>query len=1375
MQYIMETSELLMPCVPALLARRAVRHPVPPTRPVSECFPAAVLLADVSGFTQLTERSAQQGSAGAEELSRLLEKLFAPLVEVVAAHGGDLLHFPGDALLALWPAGESEGALAEGVWRAAGCGLALQAAMNTPAIQELSLSLRVAVGAGEVQLAVVGGVHGRWQALVRGQPFTQLRDAERTSAPGEVVLSAEAWRCVGTGLGGDALSTGGARVTPGQELSPVPLPPPALPPEAGAALRPFVSRALRAAQEVGKQWLAELRRATVLFLRLDGLPDEASEGLLPRLADAVCALQEAIYAFGGSINQLLVDDKGMVLVAAFGLPTCAHEDDAVRAVRAALHAREALRTLGLRAAAGIATGRVCCGLRGGARRHEYAVMGQVVNLAARLMQEAWDGVLLDEATSQAIGERIWAERLPPVKLKGVAEPVHRFRPGGIGEARSHLSAGTLVGRAEERAVLDVALECLARGQGGTLVVEGEAGMGKSRLLAYAAEGARARGFRLLCGRGDATESATVYHAWRSVFATWLGLAPTTTAEARRAALLARLAQVPGALELAPLLNPVLLLSLPETERTFRLRDRVRADTTLSLMVRLLGELGPAVLLLEDGHWLDSYSWELFRRLARDVPGWLLVLSTRPHLDSPPPAMEALLRLPSTRRMRLPAMPREDILALVCARLGVARLQDEVGAFIQQKAEGHPFYSEELAYALRDNGLLLVERGECRLAPGAGSLDSLGLPSTLEGLITSRIDRLTAVQQLTLKAASVIGRTFGRELLADLHPLPEERGRLDEHLLRLHSQDLTSPLGTSPEPSYIFKHVITQEVTYNLLLFSQRRQLHEAVARWYERTHAEELTSLYPLLAYHWIRANMRLEALEALEKAGEHALAARAPREAAGFFSKALELEAEGPDRVEPLRRARWERNLGRALRWLGRRAEAQLHLSRALQLLGFPVPAGRGALAVGMVLGVTRQLLGWLPGSRWLRRREVGSESLVEAAEACADLALLAYYALDLPMLGFHLFQMANLSDRSGVASLRAQAYAAMTVVLGSVPLHGLARAYGRASMRLVLDSGDQDALHKIKLPLSLYLLDAGRFSEAEVTLSEGLEGLNRIGSLRLADETGFLLLNLRIFQGRLTEAAALTKSLEASALKREDEQMVRWAREDWGRVLLRMGRVAEALEVLRTLPRSMDPIGMTSLAGSLSLAWLRCGKPQQARMHAEAHAELALRMPLSLTVLDGYTGLAETFHELWLAARTRGEQDAAALEHLTRRFCRALARGARACAVALPAARLAQGRMLLAYGRPRAARRRFEAAARAARDLGMPHEEAAAHCLLAGLEAANQEVPRGSAPDTALRPPAAAMTRASVQGTTAGSKAMLAPAELPRSRKWSPPPRRR
>jgi tetratricopeptide (TPR) repeat protein len=445
-------------------------------------------------------------------------------------------------------------------------------------------------------------------------------------------------------------------------------------------------------------------------------------------------------------------------------------------------------------------------------------------------------------------------------------------------------------------------------------------------------------------------------------------------------------------------------------------------------------------------------------------------------------------------------------------------------------------------------------------------------------------------------------------------------------------------------------------------------------------------------------------------------MAVHAPSEAVSFFSKALELESEGPERVEDFRRARWERMLGRALRSSGQSSAAWPHLSRALELLGFPVPARGGALALGILLGGARQLAGWLTRRRGGQPGAAESARLVEAVEACSDLALLAYYSMALPTLGFVIVQMANLADRSGVASLRARAYAALAMMMGSVPLHRAANAYGRASEALAREAGDLEALSKSRLSFSLYLLAAGRFTEAERTLEECITGFNQLGHVRLADEARLLKLNLFIYQGRLDEARPLADAVRDSALKRDDAQMIRWAKEDLGRVLVRKEQWGEATELLKPLTQEMDALSVTSLAGSLSLAWLRQGHLQQARETAEAQAERVLRTPLSVTVLDGYTGMSDTFLELWLMARAQSSPDTVHLEHRARRFCEALELGARTCAVALPAARMARGRLLLAAGRRRPAKRSFEAAEKAARVLGMPHETAAARALLAG-----------------------------------------------------------
>ena len=242
---------------------------------------------------------------------------------------------------------------------------------------------------------------------------------------------------------------------------------------AGPALRGYVPAAVTARLAAGQSaWISELRSVTVLFLRLPGLDDISSE-TLEQAQQLVGAVQEALYEYEGSVNKVGVDDKGATLVAAFGLPPVAHEDDAVRAVQAALEVQARLQRRGLRPALGLATGRVFCGSVGSSQRREYTMIGGVVNLAARLMQAANDELVCDAATRQATQAKFAFEALAPRRLKGWAEPVGVFRPRG--QRLTRPPGGSLVGRAREQGLLTQRLIGLQQGRGGT-----GAGGGRSR-------------------------------------------------------------------------------------------------------------------------------------------------------------------------------------------------------------------------------------------------------------------------------------------------------------------------------------------------------------------------------------------------------------------------------------------------------------------------------------------------------------------------------------------------------------------------------------------------------------------------------------------------------------------------------------------------------------------------------------------------------------------------------------------------------------------------------------------------------------------------------------------------------------------------------
>src|SRR5262249_31777378 len=207
---------------------------------------------------------------------------------------------------------------------------------------------------------------------------------------------------------------------------------------------------------------------------------------------------------------------------------------------------------------------------------------------------------------------------------------------------------------------------------------------------------------------------------------------------------------------------------------------------------------------EDAHWMDSASWALALETARRGGPLLIVLTVRPLGENAPEEMRALLDLPGSGRVCLEPLAAEDTIRIVCHRLGVDALPVSVAAVIREKAEGNPLFSEELAYALRDAGQIVVAGRTCRMADGT-DLTTLDLPPTVQAAMTARIDRLPAQHQMALKTASVIGRQFATRVLQCIYPLSEERASVETMLLDLTRWDLTRPVAAALEAAYLFKH------------------------------------------------------------------------------------------------------------------------------------------------------------------------------------------------------------------------------------------------------------------------------------------------------------------------------------------------------------------------------------------------------------------------------------------------------------------------------------------------------------------------------------------------------------------------------------------
>jgi class 3 adenylate cyclase len=463
------------------------------------------------------------------------------------------------------------------------------------------------------------------------------------------------------------------------------------------ALRAFIPRAVLAHADAGQAaWLAEFRHVTVLFMHVPAM-DYATPDALERSQTLLRTAQTVVRRYEGAIHQFLMDDKWTTLIAAWGLPALTHEDDAKRAVQAVLDLHDQMHTAGFAVGIGMATGRVFCGERGGAQRREYAMLGQAVNLAARLREQAGEGVLVDGATVRAAVGRYEFEALEPVALKGIGDRVPVFRPQ-LGMRSTVPKERELIGRGDERRRVAERLSALrAQRTGGVLLVAGEPGIGKSSLLQYALDGARGLGLRCLTSAGVGVEQATPYFVWRAVLAGLLGAETRDVATVRRE-VLAALRDSPTLLSRAPLLNAVLPLDLPDTEISAQMTGSSRADAIRDLIVHLLAAAAadaPTLVGLDDGHWFDSASWGVVLAVARRVPTLLLFVTTRPIAEPAPAEHAVLLGAAGVESMHLEAMPDACLLSWCgCRRAPPADVAD----FVRDKAEGNPFFTEQLVYS-----------------------------------------------------------------------------------------------------------------------------------------------------------------------------------------------------------------------------------------------------------------------------------------------------------------------------------------------------------------------------------------------------------------------------------------------------------------------------------------------------------------------------------------------------------------------------------------------------------------------------------------------------------------------------------------------------
>ncbi len=1243
--------------VPQAVLRRLATLSGAPDGPYVERFPAALLLVDINGFTSLTAAAVRRGPAGTEALSRALNSYLGQIIDVVAEHGGDIAKIVGDALLPVWPALDED--LATVSRRAAVCGLAIASELGELEVEnDLRLSVKVGLCAGDVAATHVGGLDGRWLFLVAGEGISQLSELEQHMRTGDVVASPEAWTVVSSRFVGQPIEGGHVRIAmTRQDLEPRPLTAIHLPAEAEALVRSYIPRVVLGRVDAGQaDWLAELRRTTVLFASVRGVGN-ATPDAVDMLGRVTWAAQGVLGRYDGWLKEITMDDKGTTLVAAFGVPPFSHEDDPARAVRAALTIQSELRGLGLTAGVGVTTGQAICGPVGNARRRDFAVLGGQVNLAARLMQASNDDdVLCDAETHDGAGDGHQFERLPAYVLKGIPGPIDVFRVRSAEAAAEAPPA--FVGRAAEMAAATAAVENLARGTGALVVVEGEPGIGKSRFVGEWLDRARPAGVRTLVGEAAEIESATPYHAWRPILDRAFGLEAIVDRSLRGARVVDRLRADESAVRLAPLLDPILSLDLPENDSTRQLEGEVRADNTRDMLVGVLREeasIAPLMIVLEDVHWLDSASWSLLLRVRREVASILLVVTIRPAgADSDPIAS---IRDEATT-LRLGQLSREDALALACQRTGAHTIADQVADVVHARAEGNPLFIEQLTYAMRDAGRIVVDNGVCRPASGTDNLEGAIIPDTVQRVITTRLDQLPPAEAMTLKVASVIGERFALRTLVDIYPLQVDRRVLVDHLETLTRLDLVAPASGAPEPSYDFRHVITQEVAYNLMLSTQSQELHRKLAEWFERTYADDLSPFHAFLAYHWRKAGLAARAVDHLEQAGIQALETFANEEGIDFLEAALSLESSAKVGLEASRRASWRLQLGGAYVNMSRYREGRDHLEAGLHLMGQPAPTTGRRQVMSLVAEILRQGLRRIGIGRGVRRMsDEERAAIVPVFRAYERLAEASYYGNETLLPLYCVMRILNQAEASGIPAEIARGFAGTGALFGLVPLPRVAEWYLQRALERLDEVEDATTHEIVGIVVGFYFVGAGRWELAREHFRTVRRIARRLGDRRRLDDAVANMAELEYLHGSFRTAVDLADELIASAGARHDDRfradgLFGAAYGSWQ--LGDTDRAAETVASLREVMSSGADITdelRIKTAGLSALVYFGRGERQQ----AQAAGEEAMRLvgggrPTYFGTFLGYTGPAEMYLDLWESGHPSGETRTRAAEAVSR-----------------------------------------------------------------------------------------------------------------------------
>lgn len=1110
---------------------------------------ATCCFVDISGFTALSERLARRGRIGAEELTEVLNHVFSRMLEVAYSKGGALLKFGGDALLLAFTQGDHAVLAAQA---AVAMRSTLREARTLPtSVGRVNLRMSVGIHSGSLHLFRVGGSHK--ELLITGPGASTTTRMEQIAEAGEIVVSPDgARRLPKSALGpekGDGLLLKWRKVVDGG-------PGPASPREVSpAALEVSIPVALR--RRLGHQrGESEHRLAGVCFVKFQGVDDLLSSEGPDSTADALHRVVDTVQraADEESVTFLAsdIDADGGKIILVSGVPA-AQEDDEGRLLRVARSI--VAEPLPLPVRVGANHGHVFAGDIGTEYRRTFTIMGDTVNLAARLMAAASPGDLYVTAgILQQARTAFETKPLEPFMVKGKAHPVQAYRVGAPIGAKSS-GAGTLPfkGRNGEYSALVEMFKVASEGQGRVVVVEAERGAGKSRLISELLSSVGAPSVMVL--QGEPHGGTVAYLPLREPLRRLFGIEARDPREAGRQLVDWMKQTSPSLAPLLPLLAPLADVDIEPTPESSAIalefvRDRI-ADTLISALDVACAT--PLLLVAEDAHWFDDTTSDICARLAKAARAraWFICVTSRPGAGGFRPSEPDLT-------LDLTPLNEESARELIDAATEAAPLRPQECEGIVSRAGGNPLFLEELLRIVHDT-------------------HTPTLPDSLDGVAMREIDALPPGPRRVLLRASVLGRAFERDVLLrliesdDLDAGPDPLAALQSQLV---------PYG----PTKIrFRHAVLQEAGYQTLPFRSRLAMHRQAAEVIEAGSCRP-AEVAALLSSHYVAAQDWKQTWKYARLAAETAKDDHAPAEAAAHLERAVGAARHLPEITDKRDLAALHAGLGATRELLGEydladdayrlaigtgsldphrhaelvdrrayiRSEHQARLNAAIRQLH----AARAQLTGPEVRSEDRLWIRALLAAREadVRKRQGRLEEAIECSKRAAEEAESSgntrALALSLNVLDQCLFLMDHPAEATNFAR----------------------------ALELYQSLGDHVSAAVILTNLAVAAFYNSQWDSAAAQLEHAIDAATKAGDVGNAAFAKFNLGDIRLNQGRWDEARSLLASARRTLEACDDRLMAALATTALGRVNVFLGETESGLALLESASAILDKIGSSA-----------------------------------------------------------------------------------------------------------------------------------------------------------------------------------------------------